>query len=160
MEITATELKKNLGKYLELACKEEVVIKKNGRAIVRLLAVEENTAKEIPQGTPIRYIAGGEEDLSGEGKSVIVQEDMESFISGALRTRSGEEWLLAKNGNIPVATLSIKPLPRKRQFGFLKLPQEEIDYLNKVIMEPMFTEEELDEFDNKSLFPDKEAVEK
>lgn len=32
MSITATELKNNLGKYLELALTEDIVVMKNGRA--------------------------------------------------------------------------------------------------------------------------------
>ena len=36
MAITATELKNNLGKYLELAETEEVYITKNGRLIAKL----------------------------------------------------------------------------------------------------------------------------
>ena len=36
MSITATELKENLGKYLQLAATEEVFITKNGRVIAKL----------------------------------------------------------------------------------------------------------------------------
>ena len=36
MTITATEFKKNLGKYLELANEEDIVIMKNGKAIALL----------------------------------------------------------------------------------------------------------------------------
>ena len=36
MTITATELKKNLGKYLELAQEEDVVISKNGKEVLML----------------------------------------------------------------------------------------------------------------------------
>lgn len=36
MEITATELKQNLGKYLELAIKEDIYVTKNGKTIVKL----------------------------------------------------------------------------------------------------------------------------
>ena len=36
MEITATELKKNLGKYLEMAEKEDILITKNGKVIAIL----------------------------------------------------------------------------------------------------------------------------
>ncbi len=37
MIITATELKSNLGRYLELAEKEEIVITRNGKRIARLI---------------------------------------------------------------------------------------------------------------------------
>ena len=36
MSITATELKENLGKYLQLASTEEIYITKNGKVIAKL----------------------------------------------------------------------------------------------------------------------------
>ena len=45
MEITATELKKNLGKYLELADKEDVLITKNGKIIARLVKPDDIETK-------------------------------------------------------------------------------------------------------------------
>ena len=36
MTITATELKKNLGKYLDMAIEEDGIITKNGHAIAKL----------------------------------------------------------------------------------------------------------------------------
>ena len=36
MTITATELKKNLGKYLDLAQEEDVIISKNGKEVLIL----------------------------------------------------------------------------------------------------------------------------
>lgn len=36
MTITATELKSNLGKYLELAATEDIIVKKNGAPVARL----------------------------------------------------------------------------------------------------------------------------
>ena len=36
MTITATEFKLNLGKYLDLVDKEEIIITKNGKSIARL----------------------------------------------------------------------------------------------------------------------------
>lgn len=36
MFITATELKNNLGKYLNLAAKEDIIITKNGKRIAKL----------------------------------------------------------------------------------------------------------------------------
>ena len=36
MTITATEFKKNLGKYLDMAIEEDVLITKNGRPIAKL----------------------------------------------------------------------------------------------------------------------------
>ena len=40
MIITATELKSNLGKYLEMVSEEEIIITKNGKCIARLAKPE------------------------------------------------------------------------------------------------------------------------
>ena len=42
MTITATELKKNLGKYLETVSEEDVLITKNGKVIAHLVAPNNN----------------------------------------------------------------------------------------------------------------------
>lgn len=42
MQITATELKSNIGKYLALAAKEEIIITKSGRRIARLSGVTQD----------------------------------------------------------------------------------------------------------------------
>ena len=42
MVITATELKENMGKYLSLVGKEDIVITKNGKQIARLTNVQDN----------------------------------------------------------------------------------------------------------------------
>lgn len=50
MSITATELKKNLGKYLLLSATEDVFITKNGRVIAKLTNPYQNrvdTAKSL-----------------------------------------------------------------------------------------------------------------
>lgn len=36
MSITATELKENLGKYLKLACEQDIFITKNGKIVAKL----------------------------------------------------------------------------------------------------------------------------
>lgn len=47
MEITATELKKNLGKYLEMAEKEDVYVTKNGKPVVILKSAEKEIAYKL-----------------------------------------------------------------------------------------------------------------
>lgn len=42
MFITATELKNNLGKYLDLADKEDIIITKNGKRIAKLTSATED----------------------------------------------------------------------------------------------------------------------
>lgn len=56
MIVTATELKTNLGKYLELAAKQDIFITKNGKNIARLtsptvnkLAVLDDLVGIIPE---------------------------------------------------------------------------------------------------------------
>ena len=47
MEITATEFKKNLGKYLEMAEKEDILITKNGKAIAVLKSPRNDIAIKL-----------------------------------------------------------------------------------------------------------------
>ncbi len=50
MSITATELKQNLGKYLLLSAKEDILITKNGKIIAKLTNPNQNrvdTAKSL-----------------------------------------------------------------------------------------------------------------
>ena len=42
MSITATELKQNLGKYLLLSAKEDILITKNGKTIAKLTNPNQN----------------------------------------------------------------------------------------------------------------------
>ena len=56
MIVTATELKTNLGKYLELASSQDIFITKNGKSIARLtspavnkLALLDNLVGIVPQ---------------------------------------------------------------------------------------------------------------
>lgn len=47
MIITATELKQNLGKYLDLAEKEDVFITKNGKMLIKLTLANVDPVKAI-----------------------------------------------------------------------------------------------------------------
>lgn len=42
MYITATELKSKMGKYLDIAAKEEIIIVKNGKKIAKLVPATED----------------------------------------------------------------------------------------------------------------------
>ena len=42
MIITATELKANIGKYLHLAEKEDIIVTKHNKMIVKLTSIQEN----------------------------------------------------------------------------------------------------------------------
>ena len=47
MQITATELKNNLGKYLALAEQEDIQVTKNGRSTVKLSGSNEDRVKSM-----------------------------------------------------------------------------------------------------------------
>lgn len=47
MRVTATELKTNLGKYLDLLSTEDVIITRNGRKIAKLVKEEDDILSEI-----------------------------------------------------------------------------------------------------------------
>ena len=53
MSITATELKRNLGRYLLLAAHEDVFITKNGKVVARLSAPFEDRAVLVDELTGI-----------------------------------------------------------------------------------------------------------
>ena len=42
MIITATELKTNIGKYLQLAETQDIIVTKNNKPIVRMTSIQEN----------------------------------------------------------------------------------------------------------------------
>lgn len=42
MFVTATELKNNLGKYLDLAAREDIIITKNGERVAKLTSATED----------------------------------------------------------------------------------------------------------------------
>ena len=47
MSKTATEFKENLGKYLQLAMTEDIIISKNGKPVARLTNPYENRVKDM-----------------------------------------------------------------------------------------------------------------
>ena len=47
MTVTATEMKTNFGKYLELVENGDIVITRNGRRIARLVKAEDNTRADL-----------------------------------------------------------------------------------------------------------------
>lgn len=53
MTITATEFKTNLGKYLEIATKQDVFITKNGKNIARLTSPSVNKLEVLDELTGI-----------------------------------------------------------------------------------------------------------
>ena len=47
MIVTATEFKTNIGKYLSLADREDVVITRNGRGVAKLVGVHDGNASAL-----------------------------------------------------------------------------------------------------------------
>jgi prevent-host-death family protein len=124
MEITATELKKNLGKYLGAATREDVVITKNGKAVARIVGER-------------AYLAG-----ASELDELLLFRELP-----ATDFYNAGEWVLTHNGE-PVARLAPIPKKKKRQLGFIKgspvTPEEEA-----ALFESEWTEEDEEEWLNK-----------
>lgn len=115
MEITATELKANLGKYLEEAQAGEIVITKNGKVIARLLGEEAYRAPAAADGY-VRESAAGFYDAGAEFEWVIL--------------RGGVPW---------AKVVPFKPRG-KRQIGFVKGPPVS-QATDAAVFEPMNEEE-------------------
>ena len=47
IQITATDFKSNLGKYLALAEREDILITKSGKSVVKLSGVKQDKVKDI-----------------------------------------------------------------------------------------------------------------
>ena len=68
MVITATELKTNLGKYLTDAAKEETIVTKNGKPIIRLVPYRQSRVDTIAGLLDPAVLP---EDFDGDYKSVL-----------------------------------------------------------------------------------------
>jgi prevent-host-death family protein len=144
MEITATELKLNLGKYLEASNDEVVTITKNGKVIARLIGVRsykydfselEEFDARIKSGLVL-----GEASVPGYGeKHDAVDSDSHT-----------DSWLLTRNGE-PVAKLTpvVKENP-KRRLGFMHGPPDSSETF-AALLEPVMTDEEYRKWLNKDI---------
>ena len=61
MVVTATDLKTNLGKYLDLLDTEDIIITRNGRRIAKMIRDEEDVLAEVQSLYGILAV-GGEEN--------------------------------------------------------------------------------------------------
>ncbi|MCL2571861.1 MAG: type II toxin-antitoxin system Phd/YefM family antitoxin [Defluviitaleaceae bacterium] len=59
MVVTATDLKTNLGKYLDLLDTDDIIVTRNGRRVARLIRDEEDVLAEVQSLYGI--LAGAEE---------------------------------------------------------------------------------------------------
>jgi prevent-host-death family protein len=145
MEITATELKLNLGKYLEAANDEVIVITKNGKAIAKLIGTRS-----------YKYDFSELEEFEAQIKKGAVLGEAPAHEYG---TESGfytagdskaDTWLLTHNGE-PVAQL--KPFmkqKRKRILGFLDGPPVS-EETNAALFESDFSGEDYERWLNEEL---------
>jgi len=121
MEITATELKTNLGKYLEECRSREIIITKNGKAIARLIG---EAAYEYDQAE----LAAWQEKMAGLYKlGEATAPEYGSGTANAAGSTDTNAWMLTHNGE-PVARIMPAKKP-KRKIGFIKGPpvSEETD---------------------------------
>ena len=119
MEITATELKTNLGKYLEECKSREIIITKNGKAIARLIGEK---AYEYDQAE----LAAWQEKMAGLyklGEATVPEYGSGSAKAGSANAAGPADtnaWMLTHNGE-PVARIMPAKKP-KRKIGFIKGP--------------------------------------
>jgi len=109
MEITATEFKTNLGKYLDASNDEDIIITKNGKTIARLVGT---------RGT--EYDPAALEEWNAKMMELFKLGEPEAPAYGSASTDNANAWALTFNGE-PVAYLSpIKKVKQKRKLGFIK----------------------------------------
>ena len=149
MEITATELKLNLGKYLDAVNDEVITITKNGKPIAflagtRTYKYDLSELEEFERQMKAGYTLGeatapayGTGSVAGTGTSG----------QGGAGT---DEWLLTHNGQ-PVATFApAMKEKKKRRLGFISGPQSSPE-TEAALFEPCWTDEEYEEWLNKEI---------
>jgi len=121
MEITATELKTNLGKYLEECKSREIIITKNGKPVAHLIG---EAAYEHDQAE----LSAWQEKMAGLYK--LGEATVPEYGSGSAKAADPADtnaWMLTHNGE-PIARIMPVKKP-KRKIGFIKGPpvSEETD---------------------------------
>jgi prevent-host-death family protein len=148
MEITATEFKMNLGKYLDTSEREDVIITKNGKPVARLVGERAylDGASELNKLLMFRESPATDFYDVGVGSSP----PSGVFSGGGAETGidlDAGEWMLTHDG-VPVARLTPVAKKKKRKLGFMKGPgadEKEIE----AIFESEWTEEDEEEWLNK-----------
>jgi len=123
MEITATELKLNLGKYLEASNDEVIVIMKNGKEVAKLIGTR-----------TFKY------DFSE-------LEEFEAKMRNAFVVGEADSWLLTHNGETVAQLKPVLKEKPKRRLGFIKGPPASEEE-NKAIMESDYTDEDYERWLN------------
>jgi len=76
MVVTATDLKTNLGKYLDLLDTEDIIVTRNGRKVARLIRDEEDVLAEVQSLYGILSVSDDSvSDEPGEGDKNDVKEE-------------------------------------------------------------------------------------
>ena len=79
MVVTATDLKTNLGKYLDLLDTEDIIVTRNGRRVARLIRDEEDVLAEVQSLFGILATPGAE--AGEEDKSTVQEERVRRYDS-------------------------------------------------------------------------------
>ena len=154
METTATELKLNLGKYLEAANDEVIVITKNGKEIAKLIGSRTFKYDFSELEELERQMKGGAMYSPAVPSSMVLGE----APAAGYGTKPGAEseggpeadiWVLTRNGK-PVAKLEpvLKEKP-KRKLGFMHGPPDSPETI-AALFEPIMTDEEYERWLNKN----------
>jgi prevent-host-death family protein len=141
MEITATEFKMNLGKYLDAATREDVIITKNGKPVARLVGERAylDGASELDKLLILHESPVTDFYNVGAGASALSGVRPDDGAAAGIDLDAGE-WMLTHDGE-PVARLTPVAKRRKRKLGFMSGPgadRKEIE----AILESEWTEED------------------
>jgi prevent-host-death family protein len=146
MEITATELKLNLGKYLEASNDEEVIITKNGKAIARLIGAKRfkyDLSELVEWEAKIKENHRlGEAPAPGYGTSGAGATD-----ASDPGDTPADLWMLTHNGE-PVAQLTpVLKEKKKRRLGFISGPPTSEETI-EALLESDFSDEDYERWLN------------
>jgi len=74
--VTATDLKTNLGKYLDLLDTEDIIVTRNGRRVARLIRDEEDVLAEVQS---LYGILATSDDSKEEDKNAVKEERVRRY---------------------------------------------------------------------------------
>jgi prevent-host-death family protein len=142
MEITATELKLNLGKYLAAANEEPVTITKNGKAIAQLIGL---------RAYKYDFSELEEFDRHARAGAGVLEEAIVSAY-GALPENASDSadadtWRLTRNGEPVAHLMPVLKQKKKRRIGFVTGPPVS-DETEAALFESEWTDEEYEEWLN------------
>ncbi|MCL2528369.1 MAG: type II toxin-antitoxin system Phd/YefM family antitoxin [Defluviitaleaceae bacterium] len=79
MVVTATDLKTNLGKYLDLLDTDDIIVTRNGRRIARLIRDEEDVLAEVQSLYGILAGTGADAAKEDDTKPAIPEERVRRY---------------------------------------------------------------------------------